>query len=128
MRKKHGLEEKALFLKKALSNLQLTNDRRLQMEKRVRAQLEKEIEELKRQNANESNTSNERDTRGDKDVDSNTLKRMIREYEEKIISLEAEVSRWEQKYLEESTLRSIEVSAASAPKYVLLFLSSTSSL
>lgn len=98
------------------------------MEKRVRAQLEKEIEELKRQNANESNTSNERDTRGDKDVDSNTLKRMIREYEEKIISLEAEVSRWEQKYLEESTLRSIEVSAASAPKYVLLFLSSTSSL
>lgn len=74
------------------------------MEKRVRAQLEKEIEELKRQNANESNSSNDRDTRADKDVDSNTLKRMIREYEEKIISLEAEVS--------------IEVSAASAPKYV----------
>lgn len=90
------------------------------MEKRVRAQLEKEIEELKRQNANESNSSHERDTRGDKDVDANTLKRMIREYEEKIISLEAEVSRWEQKYLEESTLRSIEVSAASAPKYVPL--------
>lgn len=92
------------------------------MEKRVRAQLEKEIEELKRQNATETSSIDAKETRSDKDLDANTLKKMIREYEEKIIGLEAEVSRWEQKYLEESTLRSIEVSAASAPKYVLLSL------
>lgn len=95
--------------------MQLANDRRLQMEKRVRAQLEKEIEELKKQNVSEINNGEIKHI--EKDLDS--MKRIIREYEEKIISLEAEVSKWEQKYLEESTLRSIEVSAASAPKYVI---------
>ena len=84
------------------------------MEKRVRAQLEKEIDELKKQNESELNKDGDAKQQHDKDVDA--LKRSLREYEEKIISLEAEVSKWEQKYLEESTLRSIEVSAASAPK------------
>ncbi|KAH9398630.1 Angiomotin C terminal [Tyrophagus putrescentiae] len=116
LRKRAGFEEKTLFLKKALSNLQLTNDRRLQMEKRARAHLEKEIEELKRQNATGTSSTDNKEARGDKDLDANALKKMIREYDEKIIGLEAEVSRWEHKYLEESTLRSIEVSAASAPK------------
>lgn len=111
-RKKHEFEEKTRFLKKALSNLQLANDRRLQMEKRVRTQLEKEIEELKRQNVSDNNDGSP--MKNERDVDS--MKRMIREYEEKIITLEAEVSKWEQKYLEESTLRSIEVSVASAPR------------
>lgn len=89
------------------------------MEKRVRTQLEKEIEELKRQNVSDNNDGSP--MKNERDVDS--MKRMIREYEEKIITLEAEVSKWEQKYLEESTLRSIEVSVASAPRYgPLLFL------
>ena len=53
-------------------------------------------------------------TKPEKDVED--MKKVIRDYEEKLISLEAEVTKWEQRYLEESTLRSIEVSAASAPK------------
>lgn len=104
-----------------MANLQLANERRLQTEKRVRAQLENEIEELKKQsNSSEVSTNGGSGGGGDlykqneKDVD--LFKKMIREYEEKIISLEAEVSKWEQKYFEESTMRSIEVSAASAPK------------
>lgn len=88
------------------------------MEKRVRTQLEKEIEELKKQNAPEVN--NDDGKHCEKDLDS--LKKIIRDYGEKIINLEAEKCEWEQKCikcLEESTLRSIEVSAASAPKYDL---------
>lgn len=83
------------------------------MEKRVRTHLEKEIEALKRsqQSGGHKNVS-----AGERDADFDELKKVIREYEEKIISLEAEVTKWEQRYLEESTLRSIEVSAASAPK------------
>lgn len=38
------------------------------------------------------------------------LQKMVRDYQKKIMSLESEVSKWEQKYLEESALRSIEVS------------------
>lgn len=83
------------------------------MEKRVRTHLEKEIETLKRNSqtgGNKSGVNNERDD------ETEELKKVVRDYEEKIISLEAEVTKWEQKYLEESTLRSIEVSAASVPK------------
>lgn len=39
-----------------------------------------------------------------------------RDYEEKVVSLEGEVARWEQKYLEESALRQMAVDAASVPK------------
>lgn len=98
-------------MQKALTNLQLASDRRLQMEKRVRTHLEKEIESLKKQHQMGGHKVS---SKPDKDVED--MKKMIRDYEEKIISLEAEVAKWEQKYLEESTLRSIEVSAASVPK------------
>lgn len=81
------------------------------MEKRVRTHLEKEIDSLKKQQAGEKQCSGEND---EKDI--HKIKSILREYEEKIINLEAEVSKWEQKYLEESTMRQIEVNAASAPK------------
>jgi len=81
------------------------------MEKRVRTHLEKEIESLKKQQ--QSGGQND-GLNSDSNVED--MKKVIRDYEEKIISLEAEVTKWEQRYLEESTLRSIEVSAASVPK------------
>lgn len=99
-------------MQKALSNLQLASDRRLQMEKRVRTHLEKEIETLKRHQQNGGHKNGPKTEKESVD----DLKKLIRDYEEKIINLETEVTKWEQKYLEESTLRSIEVSAASAPK------------
>ena len=83
------------------------------MEKRVRTHLEKEIETLKR---NQQTGGHKNATTSERNADFDELKKVIREYEEKIISLEAEVTKWEQRFLEESTLRSIEVSAASAPK------------
>nr|XP_027201761.1 putative uncharacterized protein DDB_G0277255 [Dermatophagoides pteronyssinus] len=128
LRAKQGWEEKTLFLEKALSNLQSTNERRLQMEKRIRTYLEKELEKYKNihtnnQNGNDgSTTTNNQQQQQSSTTTANsideidTLKASIVNYEKKIIDLEAEVSKWEQKYLEENTLRSIEVSAASAPK------------
>ncbi|XP_075591520.1 uncharacterized protein LOC124491629 [Dermatophagoides farinae] len=141
LRAKQGWEEKTLFLEKALSNLQSTNERRLQMEKRIRTYLEKELEKYK--NINKNNNSSDGSTTTTTTITSNntgdvrmngnnnqqqqqsttnngddldTLKASIVNYEKRIIDLEAEVSKWEQKYIEENTLRSIEVSAASAPK------------
>ncbi|OTF74038.1 angiomotin-like protein, partial [Euroglyphus maynei] len=131
LRSKQQWEEKTLFLEKALSNLQSTNERRLQMEKRIRTYLEKELEKFKNihnnnlknntgdsrtndNNNNQQQQSSSTTTTNIDDVDA--LKASIVNYEKKIIDLEAEVSKWEQKYLEENTLRSIEVSAASAPK------------
>ena len=84
------------------------------MEKRVRTHLEKEIDSLKKQQAGEKQSSGENDEKDEKDI--HKMKSILREYEEKMINLEAEVSKWEQKYLEESTMRQIEVNAASAPK------------
>ena len=82
------------------------------MEKRVRTHLEKEIETLKRHQQMGGHKGGV-----PPEVDNiDEMKKCIRDYEEKIITLEAEVTKWEQRYLEESTLRSIEVSAASAPK------------
>lgn len=98
-------------MQKALSNLQLASDRRLQMEKRVRTHLEKEIETLKKQ---QQGGVVKGGPKPEDDIED--MKKDLRDYEEKIITLEAEVTKWEQKYLEESTMRSIEVSAASAPK------------
>lgn len=44
------------------------------------------------------------------------LKRILREKDEKIMRLEGEVAKWEQRYLEESELRQAAIDAASIPK------------
>lgn len=46
------------------------------------------------------------------------LKRKLREKDEKIMRLEGEVAKWEQRYLEESELRQAAIDAASIPKSV----------
>lgn len=44
------------------------------------------------------------------------LKRQLREREENIMRLEGDVAKWEQRYLEESTLRQAAIDVASIPK------------
>lgn len=109
LRKKSAYEERASHLQKALGNLQLASERRSQMEKRVRNHLEKEIESLKKQLNGTAQVSDEK-----KEME--VLKKALVDCEEKIIVLENEVTKWESKYLEESTMRHIEVNAASVPK------------
>lgn len=108
-RKKQFYVDRVNQLQKALTNLQLASERRLAMEKRCRSQLERELEALK--NEGRAAPVNKKDL---EDVEQ--LKRTLRDYEEKIIALENEVARWEQSYLEESTMRQIAVDAASVPK------------
>ena len=44
------------------------------------------------------------------------LQRELREKEEKIMILEGEVTKWEQRYLQESAMRQLAIDAASMPK------------
>lgn len=112
LRKKMIYEEQADKLQKAFNHLQLTSERRLQMEKRTRTYLEKEIEMLKA-NQKQSN-SNTQASNNESELEK--LRKQNREYESKVLNLEAEVSKWEQKYLEENTRRQIEANSGIVPK------------
>lgn len=46
------------------------------------------------------------------------LRRELREREEKIMVLEGEVTKWEQRYLQESAMRQLAIDVASMPKCV----------
>ncbi|XP_065303042.1 angiomotin-like isoform X4 [Dermacentor albipictus] len=111
-RKKQFYVERAGQLQKHLAEMQMASERRLQMEKRFRSQLERDVENLSAQKTDGKSPSNPRKESEDVEI----LKKTLREYEEKIIGLENEVSKWEQRYLEESTMRQIAVDAASVPK------------
>ncbi|GFV24619.1 angiomotin-like protein 1 [Trichonephila clavipes] len=111
-RKKQVYVDRVAQLQKALTNLQQSSEKRLQVEKKLRAQHEKEIQALRSQQQGRSPIVSKNESA--ESVES--LKKTIMEYEEKIIGLEAEVSKWEQRYIAESTMRQIAVDAASVPK------------
>ncbi|XP_015917379.1 angiomotin isoform X2 [Parasteatoda tepidariorum] len=111
-RKKQVYVDRVAQLQKALTSLQQSSEKRLQVERKLRAQHEKEVQALKLQLQGKSNPH----SKAENSDSVESLKKTIMEYEEKIIGLEAEVSRWEQKYVEESTMRQIAVDAASVPK------------
>lgn len=55
------------------------------------------------------------------ELSSSTLQQQLREREERILALEADITKWEQKYLEESTMRQFAMDAAAtaaAQRYV----------
>ncbi|XP_042204239.1 uncharacterized protein LOC121853912 isoform X1 [Homarus americanus] len=105
LRKKQNLVEQAGQLKRLLVSLQLAADRREQSEKNLRYKLEKEIEQLRLGSKQEGPGSKLSD-----------LRREIREKDEKIMILEGEVTKWEQRYLQESAMRQLAIDAASMPK------------
>ena len=45
-------------------------------------------------------------------LSSSTSQQQLREKEERILALEADITKWEQKYLEESTMRQFAMDAA----------------
>jgi len=99
-------------LQRVLSSLQASSDRREETERQLRGQLEKELHEDAGGNGNEEMSNGE--TIAD-------LKRRLRERDEKIMSLESEVAKWEKRYLEENALRQAAIEAASLPRSVELF-------
>ncbi|CAG9854916.1 unnamed protein product [Phyllotreta striolata] len=113
-RKKQVYVERVSQLQRALSSMQLASERREQTEKKLRLQLERELQQVKAHahgewmGINMSNMSvNET---------ASELKRKLREKDERIMTLEGECAKWEQRYLEESTLRQAAIDAASIPK------------
>ncbi|XP_075209775.1 uncharacterized protein LOC142317253 isoform X2 [Lycorma delicatula] len=110
-RKKQIHVERVAQLQRALSSLQLASDRREQTERKLRLQLERELRnERARNNAQDSPSP------GEPGESLPELKRKLREKDEKIMRLEGEVAKWEQRYLEESELRQAAIDAASIPK------------
>ncbi|KAI4484651.1 hypothetical protein M0804_007217 [Polistes exclamans] len=108
-RKKQVYVERVGQLQRALSSLQASSDRREETERQLRGQLEKEL----REGGGGGGNNNEQSSTGETITD---LKRRLRERDEKIMSLEGDVAKWEQRYLEESALRQAAIDAASLPK------------
>ncbi|CAH2246447.1 Hypothetical predicted protein [Pelobates cultripes] len=108
LRKKRAYVEKVERLQQALSQLQAACEKREQLELRLRTRLEQELKTLRAQQrqptAQNGNLSPE--------LSATILSEQLREKEEKILALEADMTKWEQKYLEERTMRQFAMDAA----------------
>uniref|UniRef100_A0A1B6CPM0 Angiomotin C-terminal domain-containing protein n=1 Tax=Clastoptera arizonana TaxID=38151 RepID=A0A1B6CPM0_9HEMI len=111
-RKKQVHVERVAQLQRALSSFQLASDKREQTERKLRLQLERELKNERERNSN----AQDRSLMGEPGESLPELKRKLREKDEKIMRLEGEVAKWEQRYLEESELRQAAIDAASIPK------------
>uniref|UniRef100_A0A8C6TEM1 Angiomotin like 2b n=1 Tax=Neogobius melanostomus TaxID=47308 RepID=A0A8C6TEM1_9GOBI len=106
LRRKRAYVEKVERLQSALAQLQSTCEKRESLEMRLRTRLEQELRTLRAQ---------QRQTQPPGTTMS-SLQEHLQEKEERILALEADMVRWEQKYLEESTMRqfAMEVAATAA--------------
>uniref|UniRef100_H3AT48 Angiomotin like 2 n=1 Tax=Latimeria chalumnae TaxID=7897 RepID=H3AT48_LATCH len=107
LRRKRAYMEKVERLQQALSQLQAACEKREQLELRLRTRLEQELKMLRtqqRQGVSEAT--------GIPETCAQTLMERLREKEERILALEADMTKWEQKYLEESTMRQFAMDAA----------------
>ncbi|XP_018586979.1 angiomotin-like 2a [Scleropages formosus] len=108
LRRKRAYVEKVERLQGALAQLQAACEKREMLEQRLRTRLEQELKALRTQ---------QRQTQGQSPVLStelsmSSLEARLREKEERILALEADMTKWEQKYLEESTMRQFAMDAA----------------
>ncbi|NXY81850.1 AMOL1 protein, partial [Alcedo cyanopectus] len=107
LRRKQAYVEKVEKLQQALTQLQAACEKREQMERRLRTRLERELDSLRmqqRQGSYQVSTLPEHNAPA--------LMELVREKEERILALEADMTKWEQKYLEESTIRHFAMNAA----------------
>ncbi|CAH0552560.1 unnamed protein product [Brassicogethes aeneus] len=114
-RKKQVYVERVAQLQRALQSLQLASDRREQTEKKLRFQLERELQRTKAAQGDFSKGGWD-SPNGSGSESASELKKRLREKEELIMRLEGDCSKWEQRYLEESALRQTAIDAASLPK------------
>ncbi|XP_042314597.1 angiomotin-like protein 1 [Sceloporus undulatus] len=109
LRKKQAHVEKVEKLQQALTQLQAAYEKREQMERRLRTRLERELESLRLQ---QRQGNYQAATLPEYNVPA--LMELVREKEERILALEADMTKWEQKYLEESAIRHFAMNAAAA--------------
>lgn len=107
LRKKRAYVEKVERLQQALGQLQAACEKREQLELRLRTRLEQELKMLRAQQRQMGVPSS-----GSPELNAHVLSEQLREKEEKILALEADMTKWEQKYLEECTMRQFAMDAA----------------
>lgn len=110
--------ERVAQLQRALASLQLASDRREQTERKLRLQLEHELRNERTKASGDIQPGSDFLSAADSaSCESHAeLKRRLREKDEKIMRLEGDCAKWEQRYLEESALRQAAIDAASIPK------------
>uniref|UniRef100_A0A8C0ST57 Angiomotin like 1 n=1 Tax=Canis lupus familiaris TaxID=9615 RepID=A0A8C0ST57_CANLF len=106
LREKQAYVEKVEKLQQALSQLQSACEKREQMERRLRTWLERELDALRTQQKHGNSQP-----AGVSEYNAPALLELVREKEERILALEADMTKWEQKYLEESTIRHFALNA-----------------
>ncbi|XP_061492579.1 angiomotin-like protein 2 isoform X2 [Rhineura floridana] len=107
LRKKRAYVEKVERLQQALGQLQAACEKREQLELRLRTRLEQELKMLRAQQRQMGAPSG-----ASAELNPCMLSEQLREREEKILALEADMTKWEQKYLEECTMRQFAMDAA----------------
>eukprot|EP00079_Xenopus_tropicalis_P020766 XP_012811935.1 PREDICTED: angiomotin like 1 isoform X1 [Xenopus tropicalis] len=107
LRKKQVYVEEVEKLQQALTQLQAAGEKREQLEMRLRTRLERELESL-RMHQRQTNCQ----TSSNPEYNTPMLMDLLRKKEETILALEADMTKWEQKYLEESAMRHFAMDAA----------------
>ncbi|XP_041863833.1 angiomotin [Melanotaenia boesemani] len=111
LKKKQVYVEKVERMQQALAQLQAACEKREQLEHRLRTRLERELESLRMQQRQGSSQNN---STVPSEYNATALMEHLREKEERILALEADMTKWEQKYLEESVMRQFALDAAAS--------------
>ncbi|KAM4821479.1 angiomotin-like protein 2 isoform 2-T3 [Thomomys bottae] len=112
LRKKQAYVEKVERLQQALGQLQAACEKREQLELRLRTRLEQELKALRAQQRQTGTLSGGSSHGGSQELSALRLSEQLREKEEQILALEADMTKWEQKYLEERAMRQFAMDAA----------------
>ncbi|XP_076009426.1 angiomotin-like 2a isoform X2 [Genypterus blacodes] len=107
LERKTAYGEKVEQLQSALAQLRVACEKREALELRLRTRLEQELKSLRSQQA-----LNQSADPGASEQSSFVYQQQLREKEESILALEADITKWEQKYLEESTMRQFAMDVA----------------
>ncbi|XP_055977794.1 LOW QUALITY PROTEIN: angiomotin-like protein 2 [Sorex fumeus] len=110
LRKKQAYVEKVERLQQALGQLQAACEKREQLELRLRTRLEQELKALRAQQRQAGPLNS--GSGGSPELSALQLSEQLREKEEQILALEADMTKWEQKYLEERAMRQFAMDAA----------------
>ncbi|XP_036837707.1 angiomotin-like 2a isoform X1 [Oncorhynchus mykiss] len=114
LRRKRAYVEKVKRLQSSLGQLQAACEKREALELRLRTRLEQELKSL-RSAQSHSTASGPGSLPSDlSSMVSVQQQQQLAEREERILALEADITHWEQKYLEESTMRQFAMDAAAA--------------
>ncbi|XP_031159569.1 angiomotin isoform X2 [Sander lucioperca] len=111
LKKKQVYVEKVERMQQALAQLQAACEKREQLEHRLRTRLERELESLRMQQRQGGTQSS---GAVPSEYNATVLMEHLREKEERILALEADMTKWEQKYLEESVMRQFALDAAAS--------------